>query len=283
MDNPHMSWRIDRAAEFAKRIVSYRNLEAIVIGGSVARGYADEFSDLEIILFWNTLPKDKVRLRIVDDLQGYFLFGYDGPSREDQLIIDGLQVDVWHIAVSHQEATIDRVLKQYASDMGSLNAMDTIRNSIPLFGEKLVRSWKKRAEQYPQALAEKILDEHLESFRVDYLTLAENRKDPTGFYSQLSFLQQEAFLVLLALNKLYFPTFKWLYKSLQDMQIKPANTAERFQKAYEDPHITAISETREILEEIVQLIGHHIPDYVTDPIRRRLEYTRSSKIESSDH
>jgi len=274
MENPHVRWRMDRAKEFAKQIAHYENVEALVIGGSVARGYADEFSDLEIILFWNTLPDDTIRFRIVEDLKGHFLFVYDGPSREDQLIIDGLQVDLWHISVSHQEAVIDHVLKHYASDMGSLNAMDTIRNAFPLSGEKLVQRWKNRAENYPQELAEKILDEHLDSFRVDYLTLSEDRKDLTGFYNQLSFLQQEAFLVLLALNKTYFPSYKWLYKSLHDMKIKPANAVERFRKAYEITRDIAISETREILEEIVQLVEHQIPHYDTEPIRRRLEYTR---------
>jgi predicted nucleotidyltransferase len=279
MDNPHVRWRTERAREFAKRLVAYENIEAIVVGGSVARGYADEYSDLEIINFWSTLPNDTTRNRIVDDLQGRFLFGYDGPAREDQLIIHGLQVDLWHISVSHQESTIDRVLNHYQSDLGSLNAMDTVRNCIPLFGEKLVKSWKDQAAQYPQQLVEKIVSEHTESFRVDYLMQFEDRNNPTGFYSQLSFLQQEAFLVLLALNQMYFPTFKWLYVTLEKMQLKPVSIAGRFQQAYEVPHDSAISGTRQILEEITQLVEDQLPDYDSKPVRRRLRYRKSSNVE----
>jgi predicted nucleotidyltransferase len=274
----HVRWRTEKAREFAKRIAAYENIEAIVVGGSVARGYADEYSDVEIIIFWDILPNDTTRYRIVDDLQGRFLFRYNGPAREDQLIIDGLQVDLWHISVSHQESTIDRVLNHYQSDLGSLNAMDTIRNCIPLFGEKLVQGWKIQAIQYPQQLTNMIISEHAESFRVDYLTQFNNRKDPTGFYNQLSFLQQEAFLVLLALNQMYFPTFKWLYASLENMQLKPVNTAERFRKAYEVPHDSAISGTMQILEEIIQLVEDQLPDYDSELIRRRLGYVRSSNV-----
>ena len=279
MGNPHVRWRTERARELAKRLIAYENIEAIVVGGSVARGYADEYSDLEIIIFWSTLPNDTTRMRIVDDLQGRFLFGYDGPSREDQLIIQGLQVDLWHISVSHQESTIDRVLNHCQSDLGSLNAMDTVRNCIPLFGEELVKSWKIQAAQYPPQLIDKIVREHIESFRVDYLMQFEERNDPTGFYSQLSFLQQEAFLVLLALNQMYFPTFKWLYVSLENMQLKPVNIAGRFQKAYEVPHASAISGTRQMLEEIVQLVEDQLPDYDSKPVRQRLGYRRSSNVE----
>lgn len=278
MDNPHGRWRTERAREFAKRLAAYGNIEAIVIGGSVARDYADEYSDLEIIIFWDNLPNDTTRHRIVDDLQGRFVFRYDGPAREDQLIIDGLQVDLWHISVSHQESIIDRVLNHYQADLGSLNAMDTVRNCIPLFGEKLVEGWKIQATQYPQQLTETIISEHTISFRVDYLTQFNIRKDPTGFYNQLSFLQQEAFLVLLALNQMYFPTFKWLYESLENMQLKPVNTAERFRIAYEVAYDSAVSDTRQVLEETIQLVEDQLPDYDSESIRRRLSYVRSPNV-----
>jgi hypothetical protein len=278
MDNPHAHWRIERAKEFAKRMVTFENVEALVIAGSVARGYADAYSDLEIVVFWDVLPDDANRQAIVDGLQGHFLFAYDGPAREDQLLIDGLQVDLWHITVSHQEATMDLVLKQYQSDLGSLNAMDTIRSCIPLFGEKLVRNWKIKAAQYPEQLIEKIVCEHLASFRVDYLTMFYQRKDPTGFYSQLSFLQQEAFLVLLALNQNYFPTFKWIYESLDGMHLKPEDAGDRFRKAFDVPPDTAISDTRQMLEEVLQLVEQRLPYLNTELVHRSLGYTRFAHV-----
>jgi predicted nucleotidyltransferase len=278
MDNPHVSWRTERAMEFAKRIATYKEIEAIVLGGSVARGYADEYSDVEVINFWTALPDDATRLRIIDDLQGRLIFGYDGPAREDQLLIGGLQVDLWHIAVSNQETIIKRVLDEFQSDLGSLNALDTVRTCIPLFGDKLVQGWKTKADRYPQQLVDKIVGEHIESFRVDYLSQFNNRGDPTGFYNQLSFLHQEAFLVLLALNQMYFPTFKWLYASLGKMRLRPDNAAERFRKAYEVPHDSSISGTRQILEEIIQLIEDQLPGFDLEKTRRRLRYERSSNL-----
>ncbi|MBN2554650.1 MAG: nucleotidyltransferase domain-containing protein [Anaerolineales bacterium] len=271
-----MNWRTEYARKFAERIVAVENVAAIVVAGSTARGFADEYSDLEIAIFWDVLPDDAGRHRIADSIGGRFLFAYDGPSHEDQLLVDEFQVDLWHIAVSHQEATMDGVLEQYHTDLGSLNAMDTVRCCIPLYGEKLVQRWKARAALYPQPLVEKIVREHLESFRVDYLAVLAHRKNPTGFHHQLSFLQQEAFLILLALNQTYFPTFKWLYETLDRMQRTPVNAGARFRSAYAVPYETAITATRKMLAEILELVEDQLPTLDTAPARRRLGYTRAA-------
>ena len=276
MENPQTKWRTEYARELAERIAGVEKVEAIVVAGSTARGFADSYSDLEIAIFWDVLPDDAGRHRIVEAMGGRFLFAYDGPSREDQLLVDGFQVDLWHIAVSHQEAMLDGVLEQYHSDPGSLNAMDTVRCCFPLYGEKLVQTWKTRAALYPEPLVEKIVREHLESFRVDYLAILAHRKNPTGFYHQLSFLQQEAFLILLALNQTYFPTFKWLYESLDRMQRKPENAGARFRGVYDVPYEAAITDTRNILVEILELVEDRLPTLDTAPARRRLGYTRSA-------
>ncbi len=47
MQNPHIKWRIDFARHLAKRLVTFKGIKAIVIAGSVARGYADQYSDLK--------------------------------------------------------------------------------------------------------------------------------------------------------------------------------------------------------------------------------------------
>jgi predicted nucleotidyltransferase len=39
-------------------------LQAMAIGGSVARGYADAYSDLEIMFFWAEQPADDMRQSI---------------------------------------------------------------------------------------------------------------------------------------------------------------------------------------------------------------------------
>ncbi len=276
MQNPHSKWRIDFARQLANRLVTFDGIKAIVVAGSVARNYADEYADLEIPIFWETLPSDATRHAIVAALHAEFLYAYDGPAREDQLLINGFQVDLWHIAVAHQEAILESVLQDHRFDLGTLNALDTIRFCIPLYGDEIVQNWKRRAQEYPDGLAEKVIQEHLGSFGISDLFILAQRDNPTGFYAQLSFLQQEMFLVLLALNRRYFPTFKWLYPVLEAMQVKPENICQRFRQAYETPYAEAITDMKLILEETLHLVDKQFPYIDTAPIYPHLTYVRGA-------
>ena len=276
MVNPHADWRIEFAGQLASRIVPLDGVRAIIVAGSVARHRADEFSDIEIPIFWHTLPDDNLRHRIVESLHGQFLFAFDWSAQEDQLLVNGVQVDLWHVTVQRQEEVIQGVLDGNRTDLGGLNAMDTIRSCIPLHGHDLVEQWKGRAREYPRALANAIIREHLESFRVDRLALCGARNDPTGFFSELAVLQQEAFLVLLALNGEYFPTFKWLYQTLDCMAIKPERIASRFREAFTADRPAVVADMEKVLPEIVGLVERHFPEVDTTLARRRLAYRRRS-------
>ncbi len=276
MQNPHAKWRIDFAQQLAQRLVTFEGIKAIVVAGSVARDYADEYSDLELPIFWETLPDDATRHAVVTALHGEFLYAYNGPACEDQLLIGGLQVDLWHVATSHQEATLEAVLHAHRYDLGSLNALDTIRFCIPLYGEEIVQSWKRRAQEYPDELAEKIIREHIASFSTGELFIQARRENPTAFYAQLSFLQQEIFLVLLALNQRYFPTFKWLYRVLESLQVKPEAVSRRFRQAYQASYAEAIADTKLLLEETLHFVEKQFPQVDVAPIYRRLAYVRAA-------
>ncbi|MEJ2708891.1 MAG: nucleotidyltransferase domain-containing protein [Anaerolineales bacterium] len=86
-----MNWRLDFAKQLAVKIRAFAGLRAIVAGGSVVRGYADAYSDLELLLFWDALPDDDTRHALIETLQADFLYEYNGPSQEDQLLIHNFQ------------------------------------------------------------------------------------------------------------------------------------------------------------------------------------------------
>lgn len=280
MQNPHTKWRIDFAQHLAKRLVTFEGVKVIVIAGSVARDYADAYSDIEIPIFWEVLPDDARRQAIVAALNAEFLYVYDGPAREDQLLINGIQVDLWHVPIMHQEEILREVLHNHHFDLSTLNALDTIRSCIPLYGHEIIQDWKRQAQEYPDKLAEKIIQEHLAAFSVGELFILAQRNNPTAFYAQLSFLQQEIFLVLLALNRMYFPTYKWLYRVVESMQVKPAAISPRFRQAYTVPYTEAIADTKSLLEETVHFVERQFSQIDTALIYRRLDYLRAAQDSS---
>jgi len=48
--------RLDVAGTVAPIYAADRDVAVVIVGGSVARGTADRFSDLELGIFWSTAP-----------------------------------------------------------------------------------------------------------------------------------------------------------------------------------------------------------------------------------
>ena len=276
--NPHTQWRLDVARKLAEQIRVFPGVQAIVVGGSVARDYADAYSDLELPIFWDELPTDATRLALVDALHGEFLHGYDGPALEDQLLIDGFQVDLWHNTVAAEEVVFKAVLEDYSTDFGDSNFMDTIRACIPLYGDAIIQRWKRQAAQYPDALALKNIQQHISAFDAAQLAVLAYRDNPTVFYTAISRLQEAIFLVLLALNRLYFPTFKWMYQVLATMSIKPVDVEQRFRQAFRLPYDDAVQNTTHLLHETLALVECHFPHLDTTAVARRFAYTRARQF-----
>jgi len=278
MTNPHTQWRLDIARQLAEQIRAFPGVQAIVVGGSVARGYADAYSDLELPIFWDDLPTDVTRLALVAALRGEFLHGYDGPALEDQLLIDGFQVDLWHHTVAAEEAVFKAVLEDYSTDFGDSNFMDTIRACIPLYGDVIIQQWKQQAALYPEALALKNIQQHIVAFDAAQLAVVAYRDNPTVFYTAISRLQEAMFLVLLALNRLYFPTFKWMYQVLATMSLKPVDVEPRFRQAFRLPYADAVQDTTRLLHETLALVERLFPHLDTTAVARRLAYTRARQF-----
>ena len=270
----HDEWRLNFARGLAEKICQFSGVLAIVVGGSVAHGWADEYSDLELPVFWETLPDDAARLALVQSLGAEFLYGYDGPAHEDQLLLNGFQFDLWHNTVAGEEAVFTAVLEEYSTDLGDSNFMDTVQACIPLHGEEIIRGWKKRAQEYPQGLATRFINERLAYFSTGQLRLAGQRENPTEFYNYLCRLHQEVFLVLLALNRRYFPTFKWMYRVIEEMQVKPVHAGERLRSMFGMPFNEATNCIQGVLLEILALVDQQNLPVNTVEARNRLAYQR---------
>jgi hypothetical protein len=269
-------WRLDLAAEIAVRLRRFPDIRAMVVAGSVARGFADEYSDLELPLFWETLPSDETRQQIAADLGADFLYPYNGPAQEDNLSLHGFQVDFWHCTVSNEEQVIRRVLSDYSTDLSDSNFMDTVRACIPLTGETIIHVWKEQARAYPTQLALRNIQLQLDQIQASHLAVLARRDNPSLLYGEISGLQQRVFQILLALNSQYFPTFKWIYPVLANLPVKPLACVERFRQAYLTSPADAAIDTARIVTETLRLVQKTFPQLDIAPALDRLKLTRAS-------
>ena len=196
------------ARELIAGLPSLPELRAAFVGGSVARGYSDAYSDIELLFFWEPEPDVATRRAILDAWRADHRLPTAHPSHDSALSVRGVPVDLWQRTVAAQEALLDRVLRDHSRDLAANAELDMIRTALPLHGEDLVRRWQERAATYPEALALGFLGEQLPQLHLRHLGFAAVRDNPTAFYHTLSDLHCTLFLVLLALNGSYFPTFK---------------------------------------------------------------------------
>jgi hypothetical protein len=151
--------------------------------------------------------------------------------------------------------------------------LDTIRACIPLYGADLAQQWKNRVQAYPEELAIRFLQTYLPHFHLRQLNLAVRRDNPTALYSILSAIQCSLFLVLLALNRSYFPTFKWMYHVLDGMSIAPPQIGSRLRRIFQELPLDAATQLRHVLTETLAIAEAQYPQLDTTFARYGLDQT----------
>ena len=79
--NRDTQWRLDFATGLSERLVRFQweGIGASAVGGSVARGFSDAYSDLELIVLWDEAPDSEVRQQIMSELGAEFRYPQSDP------------------------------------------------------------------------------------------------------------------------------------------------------------------------------------------------------------
>ena len=68
--NEASAWRYALAQKLAPYYCANPNVAAVAVEGSVARGYADRSSDIDLVVFWTKPPTEKQRRDIIKHARG---------------------------------------------------------------------------------------------------------------------------------------------------------------------------------------------------------------------
>jgi predicted nucleotidyltransferase len=265
--NAHVRWRLDFAQTLSATLQQIPGIDMIAVLGSVARGYSDQYSDLELMLVWNQVPSPEQQASLVRLLQAEHRHPAFDPGYHSAFRIQGIPVDLWHTTRAQEEAFIHAVLDNASLDLVANNRVETLLSCIPLFGTDQAAAWKTRIHAYPRDLALRFIQTYLPHFHLRQLTFAARRDNPTAYYHTLSDVQCSLFLVLLALNATYFPTFKWMYPAMRQMRYTPPQIAARLHAMFSEPPILAVDHLRAVLAEALDLVAATYPQIDTTHAR----------------
>jgi hypothetical protein len=276
--------RTELARHVAHAYASNPSVAAVVLGGSVARGHADEYSDLEVAVMWLTAPSEADRAQAIAAAGGDLVSLYPVEDdawcdawkvgRKDGAPFTGVEVDMSHYLVETAERVLHDVVEACDPDPVKQLAVGGLLNGIALHGEDLVAGWQERAASYPDGLALAVVQAHAQIEGLWRLDAFAERDNPVAGYQVLVAAHEDLLHVLLGLNRAYYSGFKSLPAVVGELRIAPPDLLERLQAAYPLQAGRSKDLTTALVEDVHDLIETHVPEIDVQRLREILRYER---------
>lgn len=260
---------------------------ATALGGSVARGWADEFSDVEVFVFWQQHPSDDERVSAVERSGGSVdvrwsddlaedewraamrrthgevgqLWPYEDDEWSEHYYVDGLNVGVSGFLVSTVDAWIADLHRGVPNDDAEMIA-STLRAGMPVTGGEVLRNWMADLEPYPEALARAVIEKWLAVderwWAIDQLAA---RGDRPAFDAVLVAMQRRLVRLLMAANGLYLvdPKPKWTSTLIALCEHRPDDCMIRLEQVQTSSPTVAASLLQDLFEDTLQSIAGQFP------------------------
>lgn len=274
-------WRYTLAQQIAAYAHAHPSVAAMFLEGSVAQKYADRFSDIDLAIVWTRTPTAQERRDIVARARGYardlMLSRQTATDWPGLLTRGGIALDVRHTTVQATEQLLVAVLERADPRLARQQRMAALTTALPLFNPPLITQWQQRAAAYPYDLSVAMVQRHLR-FRPawEHETLAE-RSDALVLYDSFCAAQKHLLLVLLGINHLYYPGWRWIDHVLNKMRVTPPNLAARLEQLFAivsiDP-LASVYQLHELIDETFALVETHLPAIDTRRARARFQSRR---------
>lgn len=265
------------ARRFGSAFAALPGARAAMVTGSVALGESDRFSDIDMTVYYDTLPPDDALDAIRTSHRGSERLWVLGDRSEggfiESYIVHGVHLQIVHITLDAWEQQMAVVLDECNPSTPLHKAMSGTLNCIPLYGEELIAQWKERIGRYPDGLARALVEKHLTFFPVWFLgRYLEPRDAVLWTYQSLVEAAQNILGVLAGLNRLYYATFQFkrMRKFIAAMQYAPPRLAERIEQLFAGDIPAAAIVLEGLVRDTVELVQQHMPGVDTAKAGQRL-------------
>ena len=245
--------------------------------GTAARGEADFYSDVEMFIYYEQLPsKEELQFARQQNQGSQPILTIDDYSNGwfgEIYYIDGVEFQIGCLTIAFWERDMATILQQL--DTSPLQkAVSGMLDCIPVYGEELISQWKKQVADYPDTLAQAMVEKYLNFVPIWALQEELAARDTTLFQHQIRLeIAQNILGVLAGLNRLYYTTFQFkrMRTFIEKMNIAPQNLYERLESIYNQEPLSAANQLKELVVETVDLVELHMPDIDISKIRNALE------------
>jgi predicted nucleotidyltransferase len=261
-------------ASLSQRLAAIRGVEAVVLGGSHARGRARPESDIDLGLFYSEAAPFSIQsvrelAEAVNDTAGPVVTDFYGwgpwVNGGAWLTVGGQRVDFIYRSLERVERVIaDAEAGRYELDYAqqppfgffSATYLGEVAVCVPLFDpEARLDALKRRVADYPDALRRAVVLDYLWQAEFNLAAFARKfaaRADAYGTAACLTRAVNQLLLVLFALNRQYPLNDKTALAEVAEFERAPRDFSQRVQRAM--AHVGASSaELSAAVESVAQL------------------------------
>ncbi len=267
--------RIQLAKKNLKRFMG-PNIIAAIVTGSVAKGYADDNSDIDTIIFHKKPFTKKEYDKIVSEAKssgGDLFHGTHKTGFAVYYYIDGIKCDFGFGDYREAEKLIKDMLRKPEVDLMKHLQISGFIDGYPLYGAKWINCLKKKAKKIPAELAFIMVRNNIK-FEPEWALekMAVNRGDIFYLYEYFVLAVERLVWILCGLNKTYHPgKLKGSEYKIKQFSIKPHNFTARCKKIFKSGGAKSVTELCKLIRETMSLVDKHLPQQSTVRIRRVLE------------
>jgi predicted nucleotidyltransferase len=256
--------------ELARRITDVylreMPLAGAVLTGSGARGDADRYSDLDLLLYADEVPPAEAAAAAQRELGAgapVVLLAHGPSGFLDQFPLDGVQCQVGVIPVGDVEDELDGLLIEHEGLDSPVGKIATgLLEGIPFHGEELIEGWRARVAAYPDTLREAMVRHWWRFFPLWYHEPSLASRD-VGLWRTEELVNAAYGLIgtLAGVNRLYFARFEFKRQRafIDKMTIAPERFAERLESLFALPPAEAIAELGALVLETQAIVERELP------------------------
>ena len=251
--------------------------KAAMVAGSVAEGLCDEYSDCDMSIYYDELPSDEELQLARQRNQGSERLWVLGDRQEggfaESYLVNGVECQFGHVTIAQWEKDISNILGGHDIQSPLVKALSGTLVGIPLYGEALIQRWQATVANYPDELAQKMVEHYLKFFAIWGMQEKFAKRDTTLWYYQILVESAQNLLgVLSGLNRLYYSTFQFkrMNRFIEQMEIAPENLAVRLERLFRQEPSVAVNQLEALVRETVELVEANLPQVDTSAAKQRL-------------
>lgn len=217
------------AKKIANKLIEIKEVKAVGIYGSYAKGYADRFTDdVDLVAFCEKIPDKSERENRLKEIDLKKIRDPD-INFVDVFTSEKVEITIFYKVVKEAEKWIDS-FKKWGGFTNEINIF--IENAASLVDPENIIKKLKDGAFYTDEMRKKSFEQYFFGLsRTKPLLESSLKRNNIIFINQkLDDSLRSYYILLYALNKKYFSDTKWIHKDLERFKLKPKNCFERLEE-----------------------------------------------------